>query len=149
MKIVIASDHGGFALKQALIEFLKTQNLQASDLGTNNDDSVDYPDFAILVAKKVSQGHADAGILICGTGIGMSIVANKFRGVRAAVVMDAYTAQMAKEHNNANVICLGGRIVDEKKAIELVRLWLKSSYEAGRHNQRLGKIAAVEKENFK
>jgi len=144
--LVIASDHGGLELKQVLIDFLKGRSLSVQDLGTNNSDSVDYPDFGEKVARAVSTGSAEAGILICGTGIGMSIVANKFPGVRAALVTDKYMAQMAREHNNANILVLGGRVLDVERATEMVATWLDSPYEAGRHQRRLDKIARLELE---
>lgn len=142
--LVIASDHGGLELKQALIEFLRSRSLEVQDLGTNNSESVDYPDFGEKVARAVSSGAAEAGILICGTGIGMSIVANKFPRVRAALVTDSYMARMAREHNNANVLVLGGRVLDVKMATGMVATWLDAPYEAGRHQRRLDKILQLE-----
>jgi len=114
------------------------------DLGTDNDDSVDYPDFAEKVASAVSHGAADCGILVCGTGIGMSIVANKFPGVRAALVTDEYMARMAKEHNNANILVLGGRVLEAMSAARIVAVWLDAVFEGGRHQRRLDKIAQLE-----
>lgn len=149
MKLAIASDHGGFHLKQAILKFLESRQISILDLGTSNQDSVDYPDFASLVASQVSEGKVDAGVLVCGTGIGMAIAANKFKGIRAAVVTDPYTAQMSKEHNNANVIALGGRVLDETQAVETVKSWLDAKFEAGRHQRRLQKIDEIEKQNFK
>jgi RpiB/LacA/LacB family sugar-phosphate isomerase len=115
MKIVIASDHAGFQLKQAILHFLNSENITYDDLGVAEPTSVDYPDFAAAVAEAVSGGKADGGILVCGTGLGMTITANKFKGVRAATVGDVYSARMAKEHNNANVIALGGRTLDPQR----------------------------------
>jgi ribose 5-phosphate isomerase B len=112
MKLAIASDHGGYRLKEAVTQFLREKKIDCLDLGVGNEDSVDYPDFASEVAQRVSAGEVDGGILVCGTGIGMAITANKFKGVRAAVVTDSYTAKMSKEHNNANVITFGGRVLD-------------------------------------
>lgn len=149
MKIAIASDHGGYELKRSLIQFLKERKIDIEDLGTEGTDSVDYPDFALLVAERVSQGKTDAGILACGTGIGMSIVANKFKNVRAAVVSDEYAAKMAKEHNNANVLCLGGRVRNPDEARKLVSVWLETEFAGGRHNQRLEKIKEIEKKNLR
>ncbi len=149
MKIAIASDHGGFTLKKALINFLSQRGLETLDLGTNGTESVDYPDYAIKVASLVSQGQADAGLLVCGTGIGMCITANKFKGVRAAVVSDIYSAKMAKEHNNANILCIGGRISKPSQAEELVRMWLETPFEGGRHQRRLEKIQEIENKNLK
>lgn len=141
---VIASDHGGFELKEAIVALLAERGLPHTDMGPINLDSVDYPDFGAKVAGAVSSGDADAGILICGTGIGMSIVANKFPRVRAALVHDRFTAQMAKEHNNANVLVLGGRILSVVDGVELAKVWLDTEYEGGRHQKRLDKINQVE-----
>jgi len=146
MKIALGSDHGGFSLKQSLIPFLQERDIQVADAGTiNSADSVDYPDFAERVALLVSHGEADAGILVCGTGIGISIAANKFPGIRAALVTDIFMARMAKEHNNANVLVLGGRVLDEQKARDLVSAWLDATFEGGRHQGRLDKITDIEK----
>lgn len=144
MKLAIGSDHGGLELKSVLIESLHQRGLEVVDHGTDNGDSVDYPDFAEMVAGAVSRGEAACGVLICGTGIGMSIVANKFPGVRAALVTDEYMARMAKEHNNANILVLGGRVLDALAAARIVGIWLDASYEGGRHQRRLDKIAQLE-----
>lgn len=143
--LIIASDHGGLELKEALKTYLKKRQVDVRDLGTNGSESVDYPDFGEKVARAVSLGEADAGILICGTGIGMSIVANKFPGVRAALAHDEFTARMAKEHNNANVLVLGGRVEAANQGIEMVAAWLDSKFEGGRHQRRLDKIAELER----
>ena len=145
--IIIGSDHGGLALKTALNSYLKRRGFEVSDAGTNSDVSVDYPDFGQKVAETVIAGEAELGILICGTGIGMSIAANKISGIRAALVTDVFMARMAKEHNNANVLVLGGRVLDEQKACDLVGAWLDSTFEGGRHQLRLDKITALEKKN--
>lgn len=146
MKIALGSDHGGYNLKQALIPLLQARDIQVADAGTENSvDSVDYPDFAERVALLVVHGEADAGILVCGTGIGISIAANKVPGIRAALVTDEFMARMAKEHNNANILVLGGRVLDEQKACDLVSAWLDASFEGGRHQGRLDKIAEIEK----
>jgi ribose 5-phosphate isomerase B len=145
MKIALGSDHGGYNLKQALIPFLQERDILVADAGTNNsEESVDYPDFAERVALLVSHNEADAGILICGTGIGISIAANKFPGIRAALVTDDFMARMAKEHNNANILVLGGRVLDEQKACDLVGAWLDAKFEGGRHQGRLDKITEIE-----
>lgn len=149
MKLAIASDHGGLSLKAAILDLLKSKNIEYTDLGTSNEASVDYPDYAEEVAKRVSSGEVDRGILVCGTGIGMAIAANKFKGVRAAVVTDIYTAEMSREHNDANVIALGGRVLSKETGVDAVRAWLESEFEGGRHNRRLNKIRELEKENFK
>jgi ribose 5-phosphate isomerase B len=114
------------------------------DLGNEGLDSVDYPDYAAQVSDKISKNEADAGVLVCGTGIGMCITANKFRNVRAAVLFDEYSAKMAKAHNNANVICLGGRTTDPEVAWRLITTWLETDYEGGRHDRRLAKIKEIE-----
>jgi ribose 5-phosphate isomerase B len=142
--MVIGSDHGGLELKSVLIEALRQRGLDPRDMGTDNGESVDYPDFAEKVAAAVSRGEAACGVLICGTGIGMSIVANKFPGVRAALVTDEFMARMAKEHNNANILVLGGRVLDAPTANRIVGIWLDASYEGGRHQRRLDKIASIE-----
>jgi ribose 5-phosphate isomerase B len=142
--IIIGSDHGGLALKTALNSYLNRRGFQVTDAGTNSDASVDYPDFGQKVAETVISGEAELGILICGTGIGMSITANKIPGIRAALVTDVFMARMAKEHNNANVLVLGGRVLDEQKACDLVGAWLDATFEGGRHQARLDKITALE-----
>jgi ribose 5-phosphate isomerase B len=147
--IVIGSDHGGFELKEAIKALLQERGIAVEDMGTNDGNSVDYPDFGERVARKVSGGEAEKGVLVCGTGIGMSIVANKFPGVRAALAADAYMAKMAKQHNNANILVLGGRVIDENEASEMVATWLDTEFEGGRHQGRLDKIAALEKELYK
>ena len=142
--IVVGSDHGGLEMKAALLSALRERGLDAEDYGTGNGDSVDYPDFAIKVAGAVSRGEVELGILVCGTGIGMSITANKFPGVRAALATDEFMAQMAKEHNNANILVLGGRVLSEEVAVKMMNAWLDTEYEGGRHQRRLDKIAEVE-----
>lgn len=146
MMIAIGSDHGGLSLKEALKKLLAERGISFEDCGTDNGDSVDYPDFGEKVARKVSSGEVEKGILVCGTGIGMSIVANKFPRVRAALVTDSFMAQMAKEHNNANILVLGGRVLDENAARTMVTTWLDATFEGGRHQGRLDKIEEIEKE---
>lgn len=145
IKIAIASDHAGLDLKNKIIKFLQEAGQPVSDLGTHNRDSVDYPDYGIPVAQAVSEGKIDRGILICGTGIGMSIVANKFPGVRAALCYDPFTAKVSRLHNDANVLVLGERVLEEKTAIEIVRSWLATGFDGGRHARRLAKIEEIEK----
>ena len=149
MQIGLASDHGGFELKEAVKAFLKSIGAEPIDLGTFSEDSVDYPEFAAQVAEKVSTGRFERGILICGTGIGMSIAANKFRGVRAALVNDLYSSRFSREHTDANILVMGGRVVGKDVAKEIVRIWLETPFAGGRHQRRLEKIEALEKENFK
>ncbi len=144
--IALGSDHGGLELKHAILRLLAERGLETRDMGTDNGDSVDYPDFAEKVALAVSRGDAAQGILICGTGIGMSIAANKYPGVRAALVTDEYMAQMARQHNNANILVLGGRVMTEQNVERLVQAWLDAEYEGGRHQRRLDKIARIEQE---
>jgi len=144
--IAVGSDHGGLELKDAILAALAARGLDVDDYGTDNGDSVDYPDFAEKVAAAVSRGDVELGILVCGTGIGMSIVANKFPGVRAALATDEFMAQMAKEHNNANVLVLGGRVLAKDLAVKMVNVWLDSTYEAGRHQRRLDKISRLEED---
>lgn len=145
MKFVIGSDHGGFATKQAVAEQLRSMGHDVDDFGVLNGEPSDYPDYGAKVAEAVSSGAADRGVLVCGTGIGMSIVANKFPGVRAALVTDTYMARMAAAHNNANVLVLGGRTTDPLSAREMVATWLETPFEGGRHQRRLDKIAEIEK----
>lgn len=143
--ICIASDHGALELKTSLLEYLASRDIAFEDIGTYESDSVDYPDFAEKAAEAVLSGKAESGILLCGTGIGMSIAANKIDGIRAALVTDPFMAQMAKEHNNANILVLGGRVLKPEALPAIVGAWLDSTFEAGRHQQRLDKIAALEK----
>ena len=149
MQIGLACDHGGYELKEELKVYLKSMGTEPIDMGTFNKDSVDYPDFGILVAEKISHGELEKGILICGTGIGMSIVANKFRGVRAALANDLYSSRFSREHTNANILVIGGRIVGRDLAKEIVKVWLETPFAGGRHQRRLEKIEALEKEKFK
>lgn len=149
MQIGLACDHGGFELKEELKAFLRSINVEPIDMGTFTEDSVDYPDFGVLVAEKVSKGELERGILICGTGIGMSIIANKFPRVRAALANDLYSSRCSREHNDSNILVIGGRIVGRELAKEIVKVWLETPFAGGRHKRRLEKIEALEKENFK
>ncbi len=146
MKLAIGCDHGGFALKSEILRFLKTlPGIEVSDLGTNGTESVDYPDFGRAVAEAVSQGAADRGILICGTGIGMSIVANRYPQVRAALCHDHFTARMSREHNDANVLVMGERVLGTGVALDIVATWLATDFAGGRHSLRLDKIVDLTK----
>lgn len=146
MKLAIGCDHGGFELKEEILKFLKTiSNIQLSDFGPAGKDSVDYPDFGARVSEAVSKGAMDRGILICGTGIGMSIVANRYPGVRAALCHDHFTAQMSREHNDANVLVMGERVIGKGVALEIVKTWLDTEFAGGRHQKRLDKITDLEK----
>ncbi len=144
--IAIAADHGGVELKDALAAYLHERGSEVRDLGTTGPGSVDYPDFARAVAERVSRGEAERGVLMCTNGIGMSIVANKFPGVRAALVHDATEARMAREHNDANVLVLGGGMIGKFHGRELLRIFLETPFAGGRHQRRVEKIAAVERE---
>ncbi len=147
--LVIGSDHGGYELKTAILDLLQKRAIPCTDFGTQGPQSVDYPDFAAKVASAVSSGEAVLGVLICGTGIGMSITANKFPGVRAALVHDEFTAQMARQHNNANILAMGGRVLTPEQGKKLVEIWLDAEYEGGRHQKRLDKISAIEQKVIK
>ena len=142
--LAIASDHGGYELKEDLKAFLEEEGLSFEDLGTNGNSSVDYPDYGIDLSKRVAAAEFEGGILVCGTGIGMSIVANKIPGVRAALVSDVFSARMSREHNNANVLVIGGRVTGKGLARELVKAWLTATFEGGRHQTRLDKIRELE-----
>ncbi len=146
MRIAIGADHAGFALKTQLVEFLVAGGHEIDDLGTSSDESVDYPDFGAAVGRAVAGGGAEVGVCVCGTGIGISIAANKIPGVRAAVVHDVTSARMAKEHNDANVVCLGARLVGPQVAVEALDTFLSSSWQAGRHERRITKITALERD---
>ncbi len=149
MKIAAGSDHAGYELKEKIAEHLKKQGIKVEDYGTNGNNSVDYPDFAVTVAEAVSQGRIDRGVLICGTGIGMSIAANKFPHVRAALCYDVYSAEMSRRHNNANILVLAGRVLKSDLAIKMLDVWLKTEFEGGRHKSRIDKIDEIEKKFMK
>ena len=143
--VVIASDHGGFALKQELLAALKEQGTDFEDLGCYDTESVDYPVYAEKVCRAVLDGKADKGILVCGTGIGMSMAANKFRGIRAALVADCYSAEMTRQHNDANVLCLGGRTVGPELAKKIMEIFLNTPFSgAEKHIRRVGMIKELE-----
>lgn len=150
MKIAIGCDHGGFVLKEDIIQYLNSKSVEIIDFGVNTDkESVDYPDYAQKVAEAVSEKVADLGIVLCGTGIGISIAANKVKGIRCAVCHDEFTGEMCKKHNNANVISLGGRCLTKDKAVNIVKAWFESDFEGDRHQKRLDKIANIENKYFK
>ncbi len=144
MRIALGCDHRGFRIKQAIMEFLPKLNHDYHDFGCYNIESVDYPDIAQDVAEAVASGDFAQGILICSTGIGMSMAANKIKGIRAALCHDTFTAQRARQHNDANILCLGGENIDVDLALEIVRTYLSSNFEGGRHILRLRKIKALE-----
>lgn len=144
MRLIIGSDHAGLELKNKLLEHLGGKTYEVKDVGTHTSDSTDYPDYAAAVASAVSAGEADLGVLVCGTGQGMAITANKVAGVRAAVCADTFTAHSTREHNDANVLCLGDRVVGSGLACEIVDAFLSAEFEGGRHARRIGKITALE-----
>lgn len=149
MKIAIGCDHGGINLKGAVKDALSTLNLTYTDFGTYDECSCDYPDFALKVAEAVASGECDKGILLCGTGIGISIAANKVRGIRCAHITNVFSAKATAEHNNANIIAMGGRINTAEEAFEMVKAFLTTEYACGRHQTRLDKISAIEDKYFK
>jgi len=140
MIIPIASDHAGFDTKERAIQILRALGHEPLDLGTHSSDSVDYPDYAALVSKKVSEGDFDFGILVCGSGQGMCMTANKFQNVRAALVYSPKVASLTRQHNNANIMCLPGRELSEEELSEILKSWFNSSFEGGRHEKRVSKI---------
>jgi len=137
VKIAIGCDHGGIALKEEIVALLKELGQEIDDRGCHSTESVDYPEFAKMVCGEVQSGAADRGILICGTGIGMSMVANRFDGIRAALCHELFTARMSREHNDANVLCLGARVVGPGLAVEIVRTWIGTEFAGGRHLKRI------------
>lgn len=145
MKVIIASDHGGINIRKEIMNLMDELEIQYEDLGCDCETSVDYPDYALPVAERVAKGEFDRGILICGTGIGMSIAANKVKGIRAALVHDMFSAQATRAHNNSNVLTMGERVIGPGLAREIARVWLTTEFEGGRHETRIGKIAEAEK----
>ncbi|MBN1381590.1 MAG: ribose 5-phosphate isomerase B [Deltaproteobacteria bacterium] len=143
-KIIIGSDHAGYSLKQNIIYYLQDMGMTVADAGATSGDSVDYPDYGSLVAQSVSSGEFERGILICGSGIGMSIVANKFPNVRAALCLDEDMAEMSRLHNNSNILVLAGRKTDTATAKAITATWLKTEFEGGRHTKRIDKIKDLE-----
>lgn len=144
MKIGIGSDHGGFELKEQIKEHLESIGVEYIDYGTNSLDSVDYPDYGMKLAQAVRNEEVDRGIAICGTGIGISIACNKVKGIRCALCSDTYSARMSMEHNNANILALGARVIGQDLALEIVNTWLNAEFEAGRHKRRIDKITDIE-----
>ena len=148
-RIAIGADHAGFRLKEFVKKLLQEKGFEVVDVGTYNEERCHYPEYAKKVAAMVSRGEVKRGILICGSGIGMSIVANKFKGVRAALCHNIYSAKFSRLHNDANILCLGGRVTGEDLTREIVETWLNTPFEGGRHLDRLNLIAEIEGENFK
>jgi len=149
MNIVIGSDHRGVEIKRRLLDVIRSMGHQVLDIGTEGAESVDYPDFAYEVAKRVSKGEMERGLLICGTGIGMAMAANKVRGVRAACCQDVLTAEMSRRHNDANVLCLSADLTGEDQMAQMIRIWLETPFEGGRHTRRIEKIAKIEADECK
>ena len=149
MRIAIGADHAGFDLKNSVVEYVRGTGNTVHDLGTYNSEPVDYPDLARKVCEAMQQGKADLGILVCGSGVGASVAANKFFGIRAAICHDTYTAHQGREHDDVNVLCMGSRVIGESLALEIVRTWLDASFShEERHQRRLDKVLDIEKENF-
>ena len=146
--IAIGCDHGGYDIKNAVIEYFKSSGIEYTDFGCYSTDSVDYPVYAYKVADAVSKGSAELGIICCGTGIGVSMAANKVKGVRAAVCCDEFCAEMTRRHNNANVLCMGGRVIDTEKAVKLADIFIRTEFEGGRHLNRVNMITDIENGNF-
>ncbi len=144
MRIALGADHAGFELKEKIKQHLISSGVQVEDEGTHSGESVDYPDYARLVGEDIVRRRADLGILVCGTGIGMSMAANKVAGIRAAKVSNEFEAEMAREHNDANVLALGARVVDEPTAVKIVDKWLQTTFAGGRHQRRIDKIMQIE-----
>ncbi|OZM56781.1 ribose 5-phosphate isomerase B [Lottiidibacillus patelloidae] len=147
MKVAIGSDHGGVNIRKEIIELMESMNIEVVDIGCECSESVDYPDYAIPVAEKVASGEVDRGILICGTGIGMSIAANKVKGIRCALVHDTFSAKATREHNDSNILAMGERVIGPGLARDIAKIWLETDYEGGRHARRVGKISEYEGEN--
>ena len=146
MRISIGSDHRGYNMKTKILQLLEELGHTATDEGTNSTDSCDYPDIAAIVGQKVSDGEAERGILVCGTGIGMAITANKYADVRAATCHDELTAEICRRHNDVNVLCLSGDMLGESRIDGLIKVWLGTDFEGGRHQRRISKIADIEKQ---
>ena len=144
MKIAVACDHGGLNLKRAIVKYLKENGHEVKDFGTDTFDSCDYPDYAAPAARSVASGECERGILVCSTGIGVSIVANKIKGVRCAHCHDTYCAEFTRLHNNSNVLALGEKVVGEGYALKIVEIFLKTEFEGGRHERRVNKISDLE-----
>jgi ribose 5-phosphate isomerase B len=140
MRIIVGSDHAGFPMKAKVKAFLQDRGIEVEDAGTYSEESVDYTDFGKKVAHNVSDGAFERGILICGTGLGMSMVANRFRGVRAALVNDLFSTIMSRRHNDSNILVLGGRLIGDTLALQLVETWLETPFDEGRHRRRLEKM---------
>lgn len=148
MKVAIASDHGGLNIREEIKGLLNEMGIEFEDFGCDCETSVDYPDYALPVAQKVANGEFDRGILICGTGIGMSIAANKVKGIRCALVHDTFSARATREHNDTNILAMGERVIGPGLARDIAKIWLSTEFEGGRHATRVGKITDIEKNNL-
>jgi len=149
VKIATASDHAGYDLKKGILSYLAERKIDFKDYGCGPDERVDYVDYAEKAIQSVCSGRHDRAILICGTGLGMAIVANKFKGIRATPCCDEYSAEMSRSHNDSNCLTLGGRILPLDEALEIIRVWLETDFEGGRHQERIDKIHKVEEKNFR
>jgi len=149
MKIALASDHAGYELKEGVCSFLEIKGIAYRDFGCSAGETVDYVDYGIKAVESMASGECDQGILFCGTGLGMAIVANKFKGIRAAACWSLYTAEVSRKHNDSNCLCLGGRVLELVEALGIIEAWLKAGFEGGRHQRRVGKIGDLEKKNFR
>jgi ribose 5-phosphate isomerase B len=149
VKIAAASDHGGYELKKGILAYLSKNGIECEDFGCGPGETVDYVDYAQKAIERVCSGDCDRAILVCGTGLGMAIVANKYKGIRATPCLDEYSAEMSRRHNDSNCLTLGGRIIPLDEALSVVRIWLETEYEGGRHQRRIDKIQDIEERNFK
>jgi ribose 5-phosphate isomerase B len=149
VKIATASDHGGYELKKGILAYLSKNGIECEDFGCDPGETVDYVDYAQKAIERVCSGDYDRAILVCGTGLGMAIVANKYKGIRATPCLDEYSAEMSRRHNDSNCLTLGGRVIPLDEALSVVRIWLETEYEGGRHKRRIDKIQDIEKRNFK
>jgi ribose 5-phosphate isomerase B len=149
MKIAIASDHAGYLLKQGVLDFLSEKGVEYKDFGCDSEERVDYVDFAVKALDRMTRAEFDRAILICGTGMGMAIVANKYKGVRATLCIDEYTSEMSREHNDSNCLTLGGRILPLDEALHIVDVWLETDFAGGRHQRRLDKVMKLEEKHFR
>ncbi|MBU5214596.1 MULTISPECIES: ribose 5-phosphate isomerase B [Heyndrickxia] len=148
MKVALASDHGGIHIREEIRKLLEELGIEYEDFGCNCEGSVDYPDYALPVATKVANGEFDRGILICGTGIGMSIAANKVKGIRCALVHDVFSAKATRQHNDTNVLAMGERVIGPGLALEIAKVWLTTEFEGGRHSRRIEKVTNYEEQNL-
>jgi len=144
MRIVMASDHGGLQLRREILKHIQERGFEVEDLGTHEDASVDYPDYAIMAADKLRNGEADRAVLMCGTGLGISMAANRHKGIRAAVCHNEFEARMSRQHNNANTLVLGGRVIGPELAASIFDAWMEAEFEGGRHEKRVDKIESID-----